>query len=266
MDALFNGPWGDRTRTAVFVVVVLLAIFLGLKSVGEIRTLGAGADNKNTITVQGYGESTGVPDIATFSYSVVSLKPTVEAAQDEATTKANAVATYLKEAGVEDRDVQTSNYQIYPQYDWVQDACINGRCPAGRQVLRGYEARQSVTVKVRDLAKAGELLAGVGSRGATEVSGLMFTFDDPHRGQDEAREMAIADAKAQAEKLAGQLGVRVVRLVSFSESSGGMPPMPYAAYGRGGAESLAQDASNKVVIAPGENKVTSTVSVTYEIR
>lgn len=268
MDALFNGPFGDKTRVAVFVVVVLLAVFLGFKAFAEfmsLRYIGAGVSPANTITVSGYGEASGVPDIATFTYSVVSLKATVAAAQEEATTKANAITAYLKEAGVADRDIQTSNYSIYPQYDWVQEACVNGACPTGRQVLRGYEVRQSTTVKVRDVAKAGDLLAGVGTRGATEVSGLQFTFDDPHRGEDEARGEAIADAKSQAEKLADQLGVSIVRVVSFSENGGGYP-YPVA-YGRGGMETLAQDASNKApTISTGENKVTSTVSITYEIR
>lgn len=267
MDALFNGPLGDRTRTAVFVVIILLAVFLGLKAFTEIQTMryiGAGVMPANTISVSGYGEAVGVPDIATFTYGVVSLKPTVAAAQEEATTKSNAIVAYLKEVGVADRDIQTSNYSIYPQYDYVQESCVNGICPGGRQVLRGYEVRQSTTVKVRDTAKAGDLLAGAGTRGATEVSGLNFTFDDPHQGQDEAREAAIADAKAQAEKLADQLGVSIVRVVSFSESGGGVPPYPM--YARGGAETQALDAKVAPVISTGENKVTSNVSITYEIR
>lgn len=268
MDALFNSPLGERTRKAILLVIVLLAVFLGLKAFGEVmglRYIGAGIPPANTVTVSGYGEVAAVPDIATFTYSAVSTKPTVAAAQEEATTKANAITAYLKEAGVAERDMQTSNYSIYPQYDYVQGACVNGSCPSGRQVLRGYEVRQSTTVKVRDTAKAGDLLAGVGSRGATEVSGLNFTFDDPHRGENEARQKAIDDATAQAKTLAGQLGVSLVRVVSFSESTGGYPPMPYAA--RGGMETQALDSKvSNPVISTGENKITSNVSVTYEIR
>ena len=77
--------------------------------------------------------------------------------------------------------------------------------------MRGYEVRQSTTVKVRDTAKAGDFLAGVGEKGANEVSSLNFTFDDPDQVQDEARNEAIADAKAKADVLAKQLGVRIVR-------------------------------------------------------
>ena len=255
----------NATRVALWLLVALLAASL-VYVLSSVRFIGAGIAPGNTITVSGYGESFSTPDIATFSYSVVSLKPTVAAAQTDATTKANATLAYLKSAGVDEKDIQTSGYSINPQYDYIQDACINGSCGSGRQVLRGYEVRQTTTVKVRDTQKAGDLLAGVGDKGATEVSGLQFTFDKPEQGQLEARGKAIADAKTKADELADELGVSIVRVVSFSESSGGYPT-PYA-YGRGGVTNMAMD--SKVEIAPqisvGQNQVSSSVSVTYEIR
>ena len=122
--------------------------------------------------------------------------------------------------------------------------------------------RQTTTVKVRDTAKAGDLLTGVGTKGATEVSGLNFTFDDPNKLQDDARGKAIADAKTKADELAKQLGVRLVRIISFNENGGGYPgPMYSKVIGMGG--DVAQSAPE---ISVGQNKVTSNVSVTYEIR
>lgn len=271
MDTLLEGSWGATLRKAVVISVVLLAVFLGLKALTELqemRYIGAGLPATNTISISGYGESFAVPDIATFTFSVTSKKATVAAAQEEATTKINAVTDYLKSAGIEEKDIQTSDYSVYPQYEYQQSACTpNGICPPGKSILTGYEVRQTTSVKVRDTEKAGDLLTGVGSKGATEVSGLNFTFDDPDAVQAEAREEAIADAKEKADKLAQELGVRLVRVVNFSESSGGYPPMPYydAAYGRGGAENQATKA-----VAPdisvGQNKVTSNISITYEIR
>lgn len=272
MDAMFEGPRGDTLRLAVIATVILLAVFLGVKTFGEfvgLRYVGAGIQPTNTINVSGYGEAVAVPDIATFTFSVVSEKSTVAAAQDDVATKANNISGYLKkEAGVAERDIQTSGYSVYPQYDYQQSVCSpNGICPPGRQILRGYEVRQTTTVKVRDTAKAGNILTEVGSIGATEVSGLNFTFDDPDAVQAEARDEAITDAKEKAEKLARSLGVRLVRVVSFNENGGGYPVPYYArdmALGMGGAESaVAQKAPD---ISVGENKVTSNVSVTYEIR
>lgn len=266
---LFEGSSGEFLRKAIIAVVVLLGVFLSIQVLAnamQLRYIGAGVMPANTITVSGEGEAVAVPDIATFSFSVVSEKSTVAAAQDDATTKINAVTAYLKDAGVAEKDIQTSNYSVYPQYDWIQAACSGGICPPGQQRLRGYEVRQTTTVKVRDTAKAGDLLTGVGSKGATEVSGLNFTFDDPDQVEQEAREKAIADAKAKADILTSQLGVRIVRVVSFSES-GSVPPMPYyardAALGMGGAESQATKAPE---ISVGENKVYSNVSITYEIK
>jgi uncharacterized protein len=269
MDGLFAGTQGERLGKAVLVAVILLAVFLGLKSFSELqsmRYIGAGVTPSNTISVSGYGESFATPDIATFSFTVSSKKSTVAAAQTEATNKINAVTKYLKDAGIEDRDIQTSDYSVNPQYDYIQGACANGVCPPGRQVLNGYEVRQTTTIKVRDAAKAGDLLTGVGNQGATEVSGLNFTFDDPNKSQNDARSMAIADAKKKADELAKELGVRIVRVVSFSENGGGYP-MPYA-YGRGAT--VSNQAMDAKAIAPeisiGQNKVQTNVSVTYEIR
>ncbi len=264
----FEGATGEKLRKAVFAVVIVLGIFLAIQALAAVmglRYVGAGIAAANTIVVSGHGEAVAVPDIATFSFSVVSDKATVADAQADATQKANATTDYLKGAGIDAKDIQTSNYSIEPQYDYVQTACTNGYCPGGRQVLRGYEVRQTTTVKVRDTAKAGDLLAGVGSKGATEVSGLNFTFDDPTKVQTDARTKAIADAKAKADVLAKQLGVSIVRVTAFNENSGGMPvPMMYSS---AGATAQAKDmAAVAPTISTGQNKVTDDVSVTYEIR
>ena len=261
-DAQFR----SAARIGAWLLVALLAVSL-IYVLSAVRYVGAGIAPGNTISVSGYGEAVAVPDIATFSFSVVSEKATVAAAQADATTKANAATAYLKSAGIDAKDIQTSDYSVSPMYDYVQKACVNGYCPGGEQVLRGYQVRQTTTVKVRDTEKAGELLGGVGSTGATEVSGLQFTFDDPSAVEDEARQEAIADAKAKADELARQLGVRIVRVVSFNESGSGVP-MPYA-YGRGGMEVMNQAMDSKASapdISTGQNKVTSSVSVSYEIR
>lgn len=255
----------NAVRVGTWLLVALLAVSL-VYVLSSIRYVGAGIAAGNTISVSGYGEAVAVPDIATFSFSVVSEKPTVAAAQADATAKANATTAYLKQAGIDEKDIQTSDYSVNPQYDYVQKSCVNGYCPGGEQVLRGYQVRHTTTVKVRDTAKAGDLLGGVGEKGATEVSGLQFTFDDPNGIEDDARQEAINDAKAKANELTKQLGVSIVRVVSFSENGSGIP-MPYA-YGRGGAVMANQAMDSKAApeISTGQNKVTSNVSVTYEIR
>lgn len=265
----FVGPTGERLRKALLAAVVLLSVFLAVLTLGQLqglRYIGAGVMPSNTINVSGYGEAFGAPDIATFDFSVSIEKSTVAAAQAEATAKINAITQYLKDGGIDAKDIRTSDYSVNPQYDYMTASCSsNGYCPGGKQVLRGYQVRQTTTVKVRDTAKAGDLLSGVGEKGATEVSGLQFTFDDPNKLQDESRGKAIADAKTKADQLAKQLGVRIVRVVSFSEGGGGYPSPMYArevSYDMGAAGSKAVAPE----ISIGQNKVSSTVSVTYEIR
>lgn len=247
----------------------MLAIFLlaeTFKSLKEYRYVGSGVTATNTITVSGMGEVFAVPDQATFTVTVREEAVEVGDAQDAATEKANAIISYLKGAGVEEKNIKTISYNVNPRYEWEQDTlCREGYCP-GNQVLVGFEVWQMLEVKVEDPKQAGELLTGVGGRGASEVSGLSFTIEDEDELRSQAREMAITEAKEKADALAKQLGVSVVRVVGFYEDSYGSP-IPYA-YGKGGDMLMAAESAPRAApdLPAGENKITSNVNVTYEIR
>lgn len=253
------------------LVLGALAVFLVVLTISQLkqyRFIGSGVTASNTIAVSGVGEVFAVPDVATFTASVREEGETVGAAQDKATEKTNAVIKYLKDAGVEEKDIKTVSYNVNPKYEWEQaESCRNGYCPPGKQKLVGFEVYQSLSVKVKDTKKAGELLSGVGSKGASEVSGLSFTIEDEDTLKAEAREKAIAEAKEKADVLAKSLGVSVVRVVGFYEDTGGYPPP--IAYGMGG-DMAVRNASMEAKAAPelpaGENKIVSNVSITYEIR
>jgi len=258
-------------RMMVATALGFLALFLlvlTLSTLKEYRFIGSGVTATNTITVSGEGEVFAVPDTATFSVTIQEEAKQVKDAQEVATEKSNDIIAYLKKQGVEEKDIKTADYSVYPQYDYTNAACSGGYCPPGRQVLRGFQVSQTLTVKVRDTEKAGDLLSGVGELGATSVSGLSFELDtaDQTAKEAEARGEAIEDARTKAEALAGQLGVSLVRIVGFSEN-GNYPvyyakaEMSMAADGRGGA---ALPPSPQIPV--GENKITSNVSVTYEIR
>lgn len=258
-------------RVMVATALGVLAVFLAVAAIGELkglRFIGTGVPATNTITVSGKGEVFAVPDIATFSVSVQEEAKEVKNAQEAATSKVNAIIAYLKSAGVEEKDIKTADYSVYPQYDYIQAACREGVCPPGRQQLRGYQVSQTISVKVRNTDKAGELLSGVGSRGASQVSGLSFTIDDEEALKAQARGMAIDDAQAKAKELAKQLGVKIVRVTGFYENDYGYP-VPYA-YGMGGADMAVMRSEAAPKAAPelpaGENKIVSNISVTYEIR
>ncbi len=136
MNGLFEGHAGENLRKALFVTVVVFAVFLAVEvttGLLQMRYIGAGIAAANTITVSGHGQALGVPNIATFTFSVVSDRSTVAAAQADATTKANATTAYLTGAGVAAADIQTSNYSIEPQYSYNSPVCTNGFCPPSNQ-------------------------------------------------------------------------------------------------------------------------------------
>src|SRR3989344_827089 len=157
-------------RTMATTALGALALFLVVVTVAELKCLqfiGSGVSATNTINVSGEGYVFAVPDTATFSVTVQEEAKEVRAAQDTATKKSNDIIAYLKSQDIDEKDIQTTDYSVYPQYDYIQKACAGGYCPGGEQVLSGFQVSQTLTVKVRDTKKAGDLLSGVGSRGAS---------------------------------------------------------------------------------------------------
>lgn len=252
-------------RIAAAAALLLLSLFLVTKVVTEVREwryIGTGVMPANTISVQGEGEVFAVPDMATFSFSVIKEGDTVEEVQEAATEVANEAIEYLKENGVEEKDIKTVGYNIYPRYEYSERVCITFPCHTGERRLVGFEISQTTEVKVRDTAKAGELLSGIGSFGVENISGLSFTIEDEDELLREARQQALADAKTKAEQLAEDLDVRIVRVVNFNEYGSGM----YARFESAQSDAAYGGTAGVPKIAPGENRITSQVNITYEIR
>lgn len=265
---------------AMIGVFAVLAIFLAIKAVNAIKEfsyIGRGTYAANVISVNGRGEVLAVPDIATFSFSVVENAKTVKEAQDTASKKTNDIITALKASGIAEKDIKTTGYNSYPQYEYRNSVCpqvyggVNSTgaasspiyCPPGKQVLKGYEVRQSVEVKVRKTDQAGDILTKVGGLGASDISGLNFVVDNIEKVQAEARDKAIADAKEKAEKLSKSLGVKMTHIINFYEN--GNTPI---AYGMSAKSSMmgAGDVATPPELPVGENSIVSNVTITYEIK
>lgn len=251
-------------------VLVLAALFVFLSASAlvkfkEYKYVGAGIEAMNTISVSGEGEVFAVPDIAVFTLTVREEAKTAQAAQEVATKEINDIISYIEAEGIEEKDIKTTSYNVHPRYEWRKDCArfdVIGDCDNNRELV-GYEVSQSVRVKVRDTDNAGEILAGVGARGIDNVSGLSFEIDDDDALKAKARREAIADAKRKAEVLADDLRVDIVRVAGFSEGNDYARPM-YAKM------EMAMDGIGGGGAAPelpvGENKITSNVTITYEIR
>lgn len=210
-----------------------------------------------TITVTGEGKLTIAPDIAELNFGVTTgPQKTAKAATDLLAADMQKIVEAVKAQGVDEKDIRTDSLYLNPSYDWTD----------GRQTLRGYEATQSLHVKVRAIEKAGDVLTAATDNGANQAGGISFTVDNVEDKRTEARTEAIADAKAKAQALADQLGETLGDVQSFSESGNGWyPPVMYAreAYGIGGGADMA---TNPATLPAGEQDVTVTVTVTYELR
>jgi uncharacterized protein YggE len=273
---------------AVVGVLGLLAIFILIQAVSGIKQfsyIGRGINPTNVITVTGTGSVLAVPDTAEFSFSVVSDAKQATDAQNTAATKTNAIIAALKAMNIAEADIQTTGYNSYPTYTYQNAICpqpvYNGGgtvspmdsgavgsagsgaaiyCPPGKQTLTGYEVSETIDVKVRNTAAAGAALSKVGTLGATNISGLSFVVDNPDAAQTQARDEAIADAKAKAAHLSQVLGVKLNHIVNFEDNSSQpfYAPMPMNATASSAGSVTPQ-------VEAGQNKITDNVTISYEV-
>ncbi len=247
-----------KVRIAALAVLTVLALFLLAKVVQEVRAFGSPVMS-NQITIEAEGKATAIPNIATVSFFVSEERGTVAEAQKLVTEKMNKALKAVNDLGVEEKDVQTTNYQIYAQYEY--DPCYPGSYCTNNSRIRGYAVTQNVSVKVRDTAKVGDVLANLGEIGVSGLNGPSFAIDDLEALRAEARAKAVAAAKEKAQALAKDLGVSLGDVVSFWEQQNYGYPMPYD-YG-GGITAKAESAPS---VPAGENEITVRVSVSYQIR
>jgi len=163
------------------------------------------------------GEVTRIPDLANISAGVVTKAATASAALQENATRMDRVIAALKRAGIADRDIQTSSINLNPEYRYPENQSPQ---------LSGYSASNQVTVRFRDIRNSGKVLDALVSEGANQISGPNMTIEHPEAALDEARAQAISNGRARADIYARSLGMRVVRVVSVSESGGYYAPPP----------------------------------------
>lgn len=263
-----NDFWNEfgnnrQLRIAATAALGFLTFFLAVISIDAFMDMDRDDYPTSTITIDGLGTVTAVPDIASVSFSVMEEAATVAAAQDSATKRTEQALAALKTAGIEDKDITTSSYSVYPQYE-NQGCPLYGPCPSPK--IRAYQVSQSISVKIRDTEKVGPVLQGLGDAGVQNISGPNFTTDDPENLRAEARDKAVENAKAKAEALADSLGVRLGKVVGFWENTDPGYPMPYARMESAQAYGGAMDMVKTPTIPVGEGEYEVRVSVTFELR
>jgi uncharacterized protein YggE len=248
------------TQWLVVALVVVALVYLASLTRNSLKAhnyIGKSPEFQDRITVEGTGKAMAKPDVATISIGIVTDKASVAEAQTENTNKMNAVVKALKDQfKIVDADIATSQYTVNPRYDWSNNT----------QRIIGYSVSQSVTVKVRDFAKIGDVLATAGTFGANSVNGPQFTIDDPEVYKAQARAEAISQAKEKAKALSQEVGIKLGSIVSFSESNGSVLT-PYPMMDRAEmAVGNAVDTKVAPTIEAGSQDIEVQVMLSYEVR
>ncbi len=207
-----------------------------------------------SVHVTGTGSVTAEPDIATIYLGVSVEKETVEEAREEAASAMTAVIDALKDNGIADRDIQTENFSIYPQYDYTEEG----------RILRGYRVNNTVNARVRVLDSLSDIIDAATTAGGdiVVVNSIQFMIEDPTPLQAQARTLAVKDAQVKAQTLAEAGGVTLGKLITITETSrSAVPPIAFAEE----AEFAADSARTSTPIQAGELTVTVNITVVYEI-
>ncbi len=253
-----------QKRILFWVVIgflIILAVFVAVSINQKLNT----AATTNTVSFNGEGKVLAKPDIAVADFSIVTEAATSKAAQDQNSTKSQKLVDYLKSQSIVDKDIKTTSYNIYPQYTYPRPCPLNVGypCVEKQQQVSGYQVNESIEVKIRNLDNVSEILDGAVTAGVNQVGQLSFQIDNPEALKDQARTKAITDAKNKADNLKNQLGIKLGRIVNFSEGTNGYPVPMYesAMLGKGGGVG-----GGGPSVPSGENEITVDVTITYQIK
>ena len=272
-----------RIKDVLGVAVAVAVLALGWAATRYVDVFSSSIEpgTFRSFSVSGEGKVVIVPDVAQVWFSVVTEGgKDLAALQTKNTEKVNKAIEFVKAQGVKAEDIKTESYSISPRYQsyncdvrplplmYPADGSETSiaypeptPCPPAEIV--GYTINQSVSVKVRDFTKIGDILSGVVSAGANNVNGPSFVVDDPTKARNDAREEAIKKAQQIAREISSAAGFGLGRLLGIDE--GGYPIYYDKAFGRGGAV-METAAAPAPTIEPGSQDVTVTVNLRYEIR
>ncbi|OGY92168.1 MAG: hypothetical protein A3H70_04805 [Candidatus Komeilibacteria bacterium RIFCSPLOWO2_02_FULL_48_11] len=254
----------DQVKNYLYITIIaalLLGAFASIKYV-TAYSKAIQPSSFRSFNVSGDGKEVVVPDIAQFSFGVITEGgKDIAKLQKENTDKVNKTIEFLKSKNIDKKDIATENYSVDPRYQYFD--CSSGRlCPPAEII--GYTVNQTVSVKIRNFDIIGDTLSGVVQNGANNVSQLQFTIDDPTEVQNQARAKAIVKAQAKAKAIAKAADFSLGRLLSIDESSQSSPLPMYGGYGIGGDAKLDR-AESVPSIEPGSREVNVYVTLTYEI-
>lgn len=235
---------------------VALCAFTALVALPLAASAQESTKREPVISVSGEGDAAVAPDMAILSFSVVKQAETAAAALSENSKAMTEIQAALKAAGIADKDLQTSNFSVQPVYKQFEPK--NGVYIPPE--ITGYQVTNGLTVRVRQLAKLGEILDSSVKLGINQGGDIAFTNDRPEATVTEARKAAVADAISKAKTLAEAAGVKLGRALEISENMQRPIPMPQTMM-----RAAAMEKSDSVPIAAGENTYKVNVNVTFAL-
>ncbi len=232
-------------------LAVLLATAAVPAGAASAQTQPLPAISGTRLDIVATGEVMRVPDVAHITAGVVTTAPSATAALEQNARQMASVRQALRNAGIADRDIQTSSINLFPDYRHDERG--------GNPQIIGYRASNEVMVKFRDIKSAGKILDALVAQGANQINGPMLAIDKPEQALDEARVAALASARARAELYARAAGKKVGRILSISETGSMQVPMMRM---RAQAGMAAADSTS---IDPGQQAVSVNLSVSFEL-
>lgn len=239
-----------RNKFILISAAMLLAVLLGACSTAAAQPLSPSDSPARTITVTGSGQVFLSPDIANISIGVHTEAEDAERAVADNNAQTQSVVQMLEDLGVDNADIQTANFSIYPRQDFDDQGRVTGIT---------YVVENTVRVTVRDLDAIGELLNAVVESGANNIYGIQFDVEDRISALSDARQAAVDNARSVAEEMAQAAGVELGQLQSITVF--GSAPTPVFE-----ERAFAADAASAVPISPGQLSLTVEVNVVYEIQ
>lgn len=255
MDEIKKIDLSNRFFALIVILVIGITASYLIAAVYQFYTLPQNYPQQ--ITVAGTGKFFAKPDIALVSVGVRSESTASQDAVNRGNKIMADIINAVKESGVDEKDMQTTAYNLMPNYDYTEEG----------RIFKGYSLDQRVSVKIRDFSKISEILDKATSNGANDVGDLQFTLDNPEASKAEARTKAIEQAKERAVSLFAQSGLKMGKLINVYEDYagcgfGGCPQPMYAM----GSEMMAKDASIAPQIQSGQLEFTANVSLVYWIK
>lgn len=242
-------------RPPVWALLLAVAIGGSFYLAGKNLEIKGPLTNPLVVSVSAEGKVSMPPDIASLSFGITTgRQSTAKAATDVIQRNMTKILAAVKALGIEEKDIATESFYLSPEYDYT----------TGGQVPRGFQATQTLRVKVRDLDKVGDVLTAATNAGANQVGGIQFSVDDPDVVKAQAREIAIGKAKAKAKVLADNLGMSLGRMISFSED--GLYPQPVPMMMKANYDAGASMPERSLEIPAGEQDIVSNVTMSFELR